>query len=116
MYIFLACKLVECVSEYPAFEEQYVSMLNDIPTITMKEENSGTAIVTPDKHREYIRPIFPKKMHTPEAIANPMSGAFSCKAKCTCQATPSSSVASMVLCIHQIVVACSMIIVLRSCY
>ncbi len=47
----------------------------------MKEENSGTAIVTPDKHSAYMRPIFPKKMHTPEAMAKPIRGAFSCRTK-----------------------------------
>lgn len=50
-----------------------------LPTMTMKEENSGTAIVTPDKHSAYMRPIFPKKMHTPEAMAKPIRGAFSCR-------------------------------------
>jgi len=52
--------------------------------MTMKDENSGTAMVTPDKQRAYIRPMFPKKMQTPEAIANPIRGAFSCKlSKCS---------------------------------
>ena len=43
----------------------------------MKEENRGTAMVTPARHREYMRPMLPKKMHTPEAMANPINGAFS---------------------------------------
>jgi hypothetical protein len=47
--------------------------------MTMKEENNGTAIVTPDKHSAYMRPMFPKKMHTPEAMAKPIRGAFSCR-------------------------------------
>ena len=47
------------------------------PTITMNEENKGTAMVTPARHKEYIRPMLPKNMQTPDAIANPMSGAFS---------------------------------------
>jgi len=47
--------------------------------MTMKEENSGTAIVTPDKHSAYMRPMFPKKIHTPEAMAKPIRGAFSCR-------------------------------------
>ena len=51
---------------------------DDLPTITMKDENRGTAIVTPDRHKAYISPILPKNMHTPEAIAKPIRGAFSC--------------------------------------
>ena len=52
------------------------------PTMTMKEEKRGTAMVTPDKHNEYIKPMLPKKMHTPDAIAKPIKGAFSCSTSC----------------------------------
>lgn len=51
--------------------------------MTMKEEKRGTAIVTPAKQREYIKPMFPKKIHTPDAIAKPIRGAFSCSGTCT---------------------------------
>ena len=47
------------------------------PTITINEENKGTAMVTPARHKEYISPMLPKKMHTPDAIAKPIRGAFS---------------------------------------
>ena len=49
-----------------------------LPTMTMKEEKRGTAMVTPAKHNEYIKPMLPKKMHTPDAIAKPMRGALAC--------------------------------------
>lgn len=45
--------------------------------MTMNEENKGTAMVTPARHKEYISPMLPKNMQTPDAIAKPISGAFS---------------------------------------
>lgn len=46
----------------------------------MHELNMGTAMVTPASASAYCSAMFPKKMQTPEAIANPISGAFSCSA------------------------------------
>lgn len=49
--------------------------------MTMNDEKSGTAIVTPDKHKAYMSPMFPKKIHTPEAMAKPIRGALSCSSR-----------------------------------
>ncbi len=39
----------------------------------------GTAMVTPARASAYCSARLPKNMQKPEAIANPISGAFSCR-------------------------------------
>ena len=83
---------------------------SDLPTMTIKEENSGTAIVTPDKHSAYMRPMFPKKIHTPEAMAKPIRGAFSCRTKQLSSVQNSSGffrIARALLCGNQRTQRCS---------
>jgi hypothetical protein len=44
----------------------------------MQELNMGTAMVTPASASAYCSARLPKKMQKPDAIAKPISGAFSC--------------------------------------